>query len=475
VLETEASDEVRFSPGRPDRKGPPVPVLTTASVAKYRPQPTRREIPDARARGLHLVIQPSGRKSWALRLRRPDGRTAKLTLGPVDLSETETSDAAVVGGALTLGQARELAAQIDRQRARGIDVVAEHKAAEQRQQTATADRAANSFAACVREFFAEHRTSHKRGAQRPRRWPENAAILGLRWSPGSDPATVEPDIIPGGLAQVWADKPVTEIDSHLVHTAVDEARKSGGENRARKLHATLSTLFGWLQKKKRRIVINPVTGVWCPNPPPSRERILSADEIKVFWKATERMGPAGAMYRLLLLVGARLREIAHMEHAELGDDGALIIPGKRTKNYKPLTLPLPKLALDIIASTPRTSDRYVFSLNGRQPISGYSGLKKELDAHMAEIAGKPVQPWRVHDLRRTFASNLAALGVALPVVEKLLNHVSGSFAGIVSVYQRFEFADEKADALHRWAQHLQGLVSGKPDNVTEFARERKRS
>jgi hypothetical protein len=92
-----------------------MPTLTPVTVAAYKPQRVRREIPDSKAQGLFLIIQPkpSGRKSWAIRLRRPDGRTAKLTLGRVDLPDVETSDDPVQGAALTLGQARELAEQID--------------------------------------------------------------------------------------------------------------------------------------------------------------------------------------------------------------------------------------------------------------------------------------------------------------------------------------------------------------------------
>src|SRR5262245_35821003 len=100
-----------------------VPVLTAAAVAKYVAHPSRRrEIPDNKGPGLYLVVQPkpSGAKSWALRFRRLDGRPAKLTLGRVDLSDGETADEPTLGGALTLRQARELANQIDRKRARGI-------------------------------------------------------------------------------------------------------------------------------------------------------------------------------------------------------------------------------------------------------------------------------------------------------------------------------------------------------------------
>ena len=178
-----------------------MPELTVPAILKYKPKAKRREIPDSRAKGLYLIIQPSGKKSWAVRLRRPDGRGAKLTLGPVDLPEVETSDEAVPGAALTLGQARELAAQIDRKRQRGIDVVAERQAEERRQQTATTDRTANSFGACVREFFIDHKTSPKRGAKRPRRWREDAATLGLRYPLGADPAVTEPEIIPAGTGR----------------------------------------------------------------------------------------------------------------------------------------------------------------------------------------------------------------------------------------------------------------------------------
>src|SRR5713226_7271461 len=194
-----------------------MPVLTAAAIQKYKPHADRREIADSKSQGLFLIIQPSGTMSWAVRLRKPDGRTAKVTLGPVDTGDTrratktpppspstttinsdhcaalatmpksrlrhkETSDEPVMGGALTLGQARQLAAEIDRKRARGVDVVEERKADKLRQRTAATDRAANSFGTCVREFFVDYRT--KKRQTRPRRWRDDAAVLGLKYPPG---------------------------------------------------------------------------------------------------------------------------------------------------------------------------------------------------------------------------------------------------------------------------------------------------
>ncbi len=94
----------------------------------------------------------------------------------------------------------------------------------------------------------------------------------------------------------------------------------------------------------------------------------------------------------------------------------------------------------------------MFSLNGMSPLGGFSGRKARLD----QLAG--IEAWTVHDLRRTVASGLAQLGTDLVVIEKVLNHTSGTFAGIVGVYQRHEFAEEKRAALQLWADHVERLV-----------------
>jgi len=297
-----------------------MPVLTTAGVKKYAAGAKRREISDSKATALYLIIQPrssGGTKSWALRFRRPDGRSAKMTLGPVDLSDRETTDDPVIGAPLTLGQARELAAQTDRKRARGIDVIEERKAEIRRKSSAEQDRAANVFGSLAPKFFIEYRT--RKWGTRPRRWRDNAALLGLRWPPGSDPATVEPEVIKGGLADVWRNKAVAEIDGHDIHAVVDERRR-GSDGRARKTHAALSLFFTWLQQ--RRIVTgNPAQGVFRPGPPPSRERVLTDVEIATFWRACDAVNaPFGALFKFLLITGCRLREAAGMKRDELAGD-----------------------------------------------------------------------------------------------------------------------------------------------------------
>jgi integrase len=122
------------------------------------------------------------------------------------------------------------------------------------------------------------------------------------------------------------------------------------------------------------------------------------------------------------------------------------------KNDRRHEVPLSSQAVMIIRALPRISDRFVFSTNAESPLNGFGKNKDRLDA----LSG--VSDWVVHDLRRTAASGMARLGVSLAVIEKVLNHTSGSFRGIVGVYQRHEFAEEKRQALDKWAEHVERLA-----------------
>jgi integrase len=467
-------------------------LLTAPAVMRLRPASIRLEIPDTGCPGLRLVIQPSGSKSWAMRFRRPNGKAAKLTLGEVDLSDRkplldEKTGKPIpppqpkIGMPLNLADAHALAADIKRQRASDIDVVAETKANKKRRRSENEERATNTFGSIAREFFIKHRT--KKWNSRPRRWIEDAAVIGLKYPKGADPAKDEPEIIKGSLAETWATKPITDIDKYQLEAVVEDARKHGGDSRARKLFAVLSVLFGWLPLKYR-VAVNPTLGVKRPGPPVSRERLLEPTEIVLLWKAADVIGGVfGALYKTLLLTGCRLREPAGMDRAELGDNSVWEVPGDRTKNHLPFLVPLPALALSIINSVPAVGgSALIFTTNGKTPISGFSKSKMALDAEMAKIAGKPIKPWKIHDLRRTFSTLLnespddGGLGVAPHIVEALLNHISGGTkSGVAGTYNKAKYLSEKRAALERWAAHIEGLVSGRKADVPSLdaAREKK--
>jgi integrase len=312
----------------------------------------------------------------------------------------------------------------------------------------------------ARQFVEEH------ARPKTRHWRETARLLGL------DP-DLDLELIAEGLALRWADRDVRSIDGHDIHSAVDEARRVGvpgikprrdsaSEPRARSLHAALSVCFGWLLRH-RKIDVSPCSGIWRPRAPAARDRVLSPEEIRKFWMATEVVGgPFGATLKLLLLTGCRLNEIAGLRWEELSEDStSLNIPGDRTKNHRTFVIPLPPMARSIIEDVPRIEGcRFVFTTNGRTPISGWSKTKLRLDAAMGSVP-----PWRLHDLRRTAVTGMAELGIQPHVIELVVNHVSGSRAGIAGVYNRSELMAERRAALERWSAHLAGVVSGKRSKV----------
>ena len=447
--------------------------FTAATLKNYKATAKVREFTDATMPTLKLRIQPkpNGTRTWIMRFRRPDGRSGILTLGRVQFGK-ETTDEPVIGAPLTLGQAREKAQQIARKRASGVDVIAEEATKKARQRTKHRDLATNTFAAAAREFFAEYKT--QKWGTRPRRWRGDARLLGYDWPKDADPAEVEPTIVKGSLADTWGDRPLASIDAHDCFTVIDASKKRGipglesrnrhtSDARGRKMHAALSVLFKWAVQR-RKVLSNPTTDLWHPGAPPARDRVLSDAEIKVFWLATDKVAvPFGAVLKLLLLTGCRTNEVNAMRRSELGDDGAWIIPGTRTKNHRPHTVPFSPLAQSIMSQVLRIEGEFIFTTTGRSPISGWSKIKNSLDEQMK------VPAWQMHDLRRTCASGMQRLGIRTEVIERALNHVSGSFKGVAGIYQRDPLAEEVKAALLRWSQHVSGLVADTPVKITSIS------
>jgi len=167
--------------------------------------------------------------------------------------------------------------------------------------------------------------------------------------------------------------------------------------------------------------------------------------------------------------------VAGMTEAEINGE-TWHLPAARTKNGRAHAVPLTQAARDVLAGVERIKGRdgYIFTTTGTAPVSGFTKGHARLVRRMAAIAaeerGEPVEipPWTFHDLRRTCATGLARLGIPVRVTEAVLNHVSGSAAGIVSVYQRHDYAEEKRAALDAWARLVADLVEGRADNVVQI-------
>jgi integrase len=437
-------------------------ILTAAAVARLRgPKKGQREEADGGCRGLYLAIQASGAKTWALRYRRPiTKRSARLVIGTVSL--VPTKDAPRIGAVLSLAAARRLAAELSHQIADGRDPAAEHAAQKQQRGTAYAfGRAASDYVAHIKPSL--------------RSWKDRAAVLGLK-----ETGDGEIKQIKGGLAALWAAKPVVAITSKDVGDLLRGARRMGipglerrnkeaSDARARGLHSCLSAFFNWL-KDEQQITISPLTALKRPKPPTARERFLTEDEIRKFWLATDQVGePFGSALKLMLLTGARKREVAGMHRSELSADlSTWSLPGSRTKNKLPHVVPLSELAKGIIAAVKSPSEELVFSTTGHSPISGWSKMKPRLDRLMGE--GTP--PFTIHDLRRTAVTHMGELGIRDDVIELCVNHVSGRRAGVAGIYNKSVLMAERRAALEAWSRRVMDIVEDRvAANIVALRRE----
>ena len=260
--------------------------------------------------------------------------------------------------------------------------------------------------------------------------------------------------------------------SELVAIIDDVSRRS--PSAARALFAALRPFFSWCVPRGL-IEASPLADVKPPAPVAARDRILSPLEVRVFWQATDALGfPFKAIFRLLLLTGQRRREVAELTWSELDlANGVWTIPGARAKNAKPHVVDLSPQALAVIDElTEGEPDALVFTTTGRTPPSGFSKVKARLDKAMRMQLEGGLPAWRTHDLRRTAASGMAALNVPPHVVERVLNHLSGAQGGLVGVYQRHEYRDERRQALITWGSEVERIVEGRSlgDNVVAFPR-----
>ena len=180
----------------------------------------------------------------------------------------------------------------------------------------------------------------------------------------------------------------------------------------------------------------------------SRTRVLSPEELKKVWDACDYY-PMGTMVRLLILTGQRKSEIGSLQWDFIEED-TITLP--ITKNKRQHTFPLSPKVKGIIEAIPQIHETYLFPARGKDnPFNGWSKGKIKLDRLCA------VEAWTLHDIRRTFATNLAQMAVQPHIVERILNHATGTISGVAAIYNRFSYMDEMREALsrhERWVYDL---------------------
>jgi integrase len=421
-------------------------ALTAKAVENLAPTASRMEVADGGMQGLYLVVQPSGAKSWAVRYRFA-GKPRKMTIGPYPL--------------FGLLQAREAAGKALRAVSEGRDPAEEVKAKK------AGIPAIETVDAALNDFIARHVEPNNKES-----WSSEVKRI------------IEADVRPR-----WGKRRLADIHKRDVLSLLDAVTDRGARVAANRLFALLRKFFNW-SIERGLIEASPTGGMRPPAAETSRDRVLSADEIRLFWEATGTMGwPFGHMARLLLLTGQRREEVAAASWDELelhGPDPTWVIPKERSKNGQAHSVPLSPQAVTILQSLPRLAVEktkgkarkdLILTTTGETPVSGYSRAKAALDARMLALAQQKakdagadphavhIAPWRFHDLRRTAASIMASLGQPIHVVEAVLNHRSGTIKGVSAVYVRHNFADEKRRALNALANYVDELIGLDRNNV----------
>lgn len=281
----------------------------------------------------------------------------------------------------------------------------------------------------------------------------------------------------------WNSRPFADIDRHDVVKLRDKIATGSGPVMADRVLATLSTLFRQQQDYMPKDWHPPAVRRLTNGGERARSRVLfdvnrddkelyeAGRELRLLWQAAERSGSFGALVRLLILTAQRRTKVAAMKWDDLDlQRGTWTISTEKREKGNAEMLKLPPMALAIIKAQPRVDGNdYVFAGRGKAHLTGYSPLKKALDAKISEANdGKTLPAWEIHDLRRTARTLMSRAGVTPHVSERLLGHALGQME---KVYEHYNWPDAKAKALVKLAALIHSIVTPREGNVVQFRKD----
>jgi integrase len=438
--------------------------LTERKIEQLSPQPGRKDrlVFDDAQRGLAVRVTASGGRTYLCQYTI-HGHKWRVPLGSCS--------------AVSLAKAREAAAAVMGDVAKGRNPAAERKAA------AAAERARRTRNRLTLRVLIEDWKRIHLAARRPSYSEEAVRALHYAFAKHLDDPAED-------LDRTAAVRALDALTRRRKGKEGEGAGKAGGAAITGRTAAYGRAAFAWAIKRGS-VAVNPFAALPVVKGAAKRERVLSDAEVVEIWQAAgESSQPFGPIIRLLILTGQRRGEVAGMTWGELSRDLTIwSLPAERTKNGTAHNVPLSTPARSLVKSLKRAdsgerhaSSQLVFPGIAGTPFAGWSKAKTALDnaimaarAKAADMGGKapaPLESWNVHDLRRTVATGLQRLGVRLEVTEAVLNHISGSRGGIAGVYQRHDWAAEKRAALDAWASHVRSIVEGGIDgtNVVKMPR-----
>lgn len=252
------------------------------------------------------------------------------------------------------------------------------------------------------------------------------------------------------------DRPLQSIRSPEVATRIDALLETPSE--AYHAFSEIRAFFRWCVSRTY-LEASPISALRAPITNAPRERVLSADELKKVANTARGSGVFGKIVLLCLLLGQRRGEIGALRGEYIDREKRTItLPATLCKNRRQHTFPYGPIAASILNDLPTAG--WCFPGRGsEESFNGWSKCKEAFDRRC------PIAHWTLHDLRRTFATNLAELGIPPHVTERYLNHVSGTVSGITAIYNRYAYMPEMKLAAESWEERLTFIVGG-----TEIAR-----
>ncbi len=438
-------------------------IGTDRELRALRPAEKRQEFRDTDVRNLRIRVMPSGLITFALLVRpQRGGNASRRRLGDYG----RVKNGMFKPGRLTLKDARKLAASWNVKFQMGVDPKAEERDAADRKRAEQQEGTA--FQAMVDHYLKKRVVGSDPTNPKMRRAQEVRQQLRV-------------------FADAWAKRPAKSITADDIEELL-EPKAEKHPAMARNLFATLRAMFNWASRKREyRPLLNPCDSVDTEmfSGKSSRRRVLSHDELRLFARNVQRLPyPFGTLYQLLLLTGLRLNEVARAKWAEFDFDNHMVweIPNTRMKSKFPHVVPLTPDILEIIKSIPKPKKAtFVLSTTaGKSPISGFSKAKARLAARMERSlralarqrcgsGSGSIPRWTNHDIRRTFRTELSAMGnaIAHEVREALLAHTK---KGIVGTYDQYQYLDEKRAALPLWSNRLREILSSPVGSLENFER-----
>lgn len=458
--------------------------FTDRALKALKPAPKgtdRYEIPDAIVPGLLVRVTETGKKSFVLVARYPGKKNPTRRLLGTYIEKTGDAGTADGQDFSSLEAARKKAREWLTLLAGGVDPQVRSEELKARE----IERQANTFGDAI-DIYLKTRVIGKdrnRPLMRSAEDVERALMtefMNDKWETGEKG---KPSVKgKGRLRKGLRDRPLSGVTKRDILAVIDDAIARDAHTTAHNCLAYIRAFFNWAIESGRfgleaspcdRIKPKSVIGKKT-----KRKRVLTDSEIAALWEAAGIMGyPYGSAVKLLLLTGLRRSEVTNAPRSEFDSASSMwTVPKERMKKDNDHHAPLPPMTRSLIESLPQLDKgEFLFSTTGgEKPMNGFSKNKITLDAEMllalkrrAEEEGRnpelvKLQPFVLHDIRRTVRTRLSALGVSKVVAELIIAHTQKD---LDAVYDQWAFIDERRRALEKWEEKLRSIVDPAPDNV----------